>query len=231
MGWRNAITFPIFVHYYKCIPIEKMPIRILLYEDNTALRESIAALLSGFDAYQLVGAFGDCLSIETEVRQLQPDVILMDIDLPERDGIEGTLLAKRVYPMTEVLMLTVFDDQDKVFQALAAGATGYLLKKTPPIKILEAIEDIYNGGAPMSPSIARKVLSIFPHSPAASNELDRLTAREAGILQSLAEGNSYKMAADQLGISIDTVRTHVKRIYEKLHIHSVAEAVAKYYKR
>lgn len=204
-----------------------MPIRIALYEDNTALRDSIALLLTGFETYQLVGAFGDCLHIEAEVRRLQPDVILMDIDLPGRTGIEGTVLAKRAHPMVEVLMLTVFDDNDKIFDALSAGATGYLLKKTPPVKILEAIQDIYNGGAPMTSSVARKVLDLFPRAPAQSTELDRLTAREQEVLRSLATGNSYKMVADALQISIDTVRTHIKRIYEKLHVHSVAEAIAK----
>lgn len=204
-----------------------MPIRVAIYEDNKALRDSFALLLAGFNTYQLVGAFGDCLNIEAEVRQLLPDVILMDIDMPGRTGIEGALLAKRARPMTEVLMLTVFDDNDRIFDALSAGASGYLLKKTPPVKILEAIEDIYNGGAPMSSSVARKVLSIFPRTPALNAELDKLTAREQAVLQSLATGNSYKMVADALDISIDTVRTHIKRIYEKLHVHSVAEAIAK----
>ncbi len=204
-----------------------MPIRILLYEDNAALRDSLRILLSGLDQFDLVGAFGDCLNIENEVRRFEPDVILMDIDMPGRNGIEGAFLAKKVNPSAEVLMLTVFDDNDKVFQAVCAGASGYLLKKTPPVKILEAIEDIYNGGAPMTPSIARKVLELFPRQPAVNTELDKLTPREQGVLRSLAAGNSYKMVADDLDISIDTVRTHIKRIYEKLHVHSVAEAIAK----
>lgn len=204
-----------------------MPIRILLYEDNAALRDSLRILLTGLDQFDLVGAFGDCLNIEDEVRRFEPDVVLMDIDMPGRSGIEGAFLAKKVNPSTEVLMLTVFDDNDKVFQAVCAGASGYLLKKTPPVKILEAIEDIYNGGAPMTPSIARKVLELFPRQPAVNTELDKLTPREQGVLRSLAAGNSYKMVADDLDISIDTVRTHIKRIYEKLHVHSVAEAIAK----
>ncbi len=204
-----------------------MPIRIAIYEDNAALRDSLSVLLSGIEQFALVGAFGDCQNIEKEVPQLDPDVILMDIDMPGRSGIEGTFLAKKANPATEVLMLTVFDDNDKVFQAICAGASGYLLKKTPPSKILEAIEDIYNGGAPMTPSIARKVLELFPRSPAVNTELDKLSPREQQVLQSLAKGNSYKMVADELAISIETVRTHIKRIYEKLHVHSVAEAIAK----
>lgn len=204
-----------------------MPIRILIYEDNAALRDSLRILLTGLDQFDLAGAFGDCLNIEDEVRRLEPDVILMDIDMPGRSGIEGAYLAKQVCPTTEVLMLTVFDDNDKVFQAVCAGASGYLLKKTPPSKILEAIEDIYNGGAPMTPVIARKVLELFPRTPAVNTELDKLTPREQAVLRSLSSGNSYKMVADELGISIETVRTHIKRIYEKLHVHSVAEAIAK----
>jgi DNA-binding NarL/FixJ family response regulator len=208
-----------------------MPIRIIIYEDNAALRDSLRILLAGLDQFDLVGAFGDCLNIEEEVRRLDPDVILMDIDMPGRSGIEGAYLAKQVNPATEVLMLTVFDDNDKVFQAICAGASGYLLKKTPPSKILEAIEDIYNGGAPMTPSIARKVLELFPRTPAVNTELDKLTPREQGVLRCLSTGNSYKMVADDLNISIETVRTHIKRIYEKLHVHSVAEAIAKAFLR
>jgi DNA-binding NarL/FixJ family response regulator len=204
-----------------------MPIRVILYEDNAPLRDSMRILFSGLDQFDLVGSYGDCMNIEEEVRRLEPDVILMDIDMPMRTGIEGAFLAKQANPAVEVLMLTVFDDNDKVFQAICAGASGYLLKKTPPVRILEAIEDIYNGGAPMTPSIARKVLELFPRQPAANAELDKLTPRELSVLQSLAKGNSYKMVADELGISIETVRTHIKRIYEKLHVHSVAEAIAK----
>lgn len=208
-----------------------MPIRVVLYEDNTPLRESMRILFFGLDQFELVGSFGDCLNIEEEVVQLNPDVILMDIDLPERSGIEGAYLARRANPSVEVLMLTVFDDNDKVFQAVCAGASGYLLKKTPPVRILEAIEDIYNGGAPMTPLIARKVLELFPRQPAANTELDKLTPRELSVLKSLSRGNSYKMVAGELVISIETVRTHIKRIYEKLHVHSVAEAIAKAFLR
>lgn len=204
-----------------------MSIRIVLYEDNTALREALEVLIKGIHNYKLVGAHGDCLQIEHHLKAQEADVILMDIDLPGRSGIEAAHIVQKLSPATEVLMLTVFDEDDKVFQAICAGASGYLLKKTPPSRILEAIEEVYNGGAPMTPAIARKVLNLFPKTPAINAELDRLTPREQEVLHNLAKGNSYKMVAAELDISIDTVRTYIKRIYEKLHVHSVAEAIHK----
>ena len=204
-----------------------MLIRVAIYEDNSALREALEILIKGISAFQLVGSYGDCLHIEQNLKEQEADVVLMDIDLPGRSGIEGAYLIKRDAPSVEVLMLTVFDEDDKVFQAVCAGASGYLLKKTPPSKILEAIEEVYNGGAPMSPVIARKVLQLFPKAPAVNTELDKLTQRERDVLTSLSKGNSYKMVAAELEISIDTVRTYIKRIYEKLHVHSVAEAIHK----
>ncbi|MDX2072705.1 MAG: response regulator transcription factor [Haliscomenobacter sp.] len=204
-----------------------MPITVAIYEDNSALREALIILIKGLESFTLVGAHGDCNEIEAQLHFTQPDVILMDIDLPGRSGIEGAYIVKQISPSTEVLMLTVFDEDEKVFNALCAGASGYLLKKTPPSKILEAIEEVYSGGAPMSPVIARKVLQLFPKKPAVNLELDKLTSREQEVLTSLAKGNSYKMVATELNISIDTVRTHIKRIYEKMHVHSVAEAINK----
>lgn len=204
-----------------------MTIKVAIYEDNTALRESLVMLLSGLEDYAVVGAFGNCLNAAQDTLQLQPDVVLMDIDLPGRSGIEGVLTIKNARPATEVLMLTIFDDDDRVFQALCAGAGGYLLKRTPPVKILEAIREVCDGGAPMTPVIARKVLALFPRKPAANQEMDKLSPREQEVLQSLSEGNSHKMVANTLHISIDTVRSHVKKIYEKLHVHSVSEAIAK----
>ncbi|MEZ5040134.1 MAG: response regulator transcription factor [Saprospiraceae bacterium] len=204
-----------------------MSIKVALYEDNTALREALEILIKGMSTYELVGAYGDCLEIEQHLKTQEADVILMDIDLPGRSGIEAAHIIQKLSPATEVLMLTVFDEDDKVFQAICAGASGYLLKKTPPARILEAIEEVYSGGAPMTPIIARKVLKLFPKTPAFNAELDKLTPREQEVLQNLAKGNSYKMVAAELEISIDTVRTYIKRIYEKLHVHSVAEAIHK----
>ncbi len=208
-----------------------MPIRLAIYEDNNQLRAALEALFSGIPSIKLIGAYPNCLEIESNFKCQDIDVVLMDIDLPERSGIEGTYLVKKISPNTEILMLTVFEDNDGIFKALCAGATGYLLKKEPPQKIVEAIEEVYNGGAPMSSSIARKMLQLFPKQPTQNAELNKLTARELQVIQSLSQGNSYKMVAAELNIGIETVRSHIKRIYEKLHVHSVAEALAKAFLR
>jgi DNA-binding NarL/FixJ family response regulator len=207
-----------------------MAIRISIYEDNQPLRDSLALLVETTDNYELAGAYADCLHLDQQMTTHRPDVVLMDIDLPGVSGIEATLHLHRHYPDTDVLILTVFDDNDNVFDAIKAGATGYLLKKTAPVRILEAIRDVYEGGAPMSPGIARRVMQSM-HRPTAPTALDQLTPREADVLRLLAAGNSYKMVAAEAGISIDTVRTHVRRIYEKLHVHSVTEAIARYLTR
>jgi DNA-binding NarL/FixJ family response regulator len=207
-----------------------MAIRICIYEDNQPLREAFSLLVQTTDNFELAGAFGDCLNLSQQIANLRPDVVLMDIDLPGITGIEATRQLHKQFPETEVLMLTVFDDSDQVFEAIKAGATGYLLKKTPPVRVLEAIREVYEGGAPMSPAIARRVMQSL-HKSIVPNDLDQLTPREATILALLSAGNSYKMVAVEASISIDTVRTHVRRIYEKLHVHSVTEAVAKYLTR
>ena len=205
-----------------------MAIRVAIYEDNQPLREALSALITDEDDYTLVGAFGDCLHANDQTYRLQPDVILMDIDLPGRDGIQAVTGLHREFPNVDILMLTVFDDDDRVFRALCAGASGYLLKQTTPDQILEAIQSVYAGGAPMTPSIARKVIQTFPTRIGHSADLEQLTSRESQVLQYLAKGLSYKLVAAELTISVETVRTHIKRIYEKLHVHSVTEAIAKY---
>lgn len=205
-----------------------MAIRVAIYEDNRPLREALSVLIADTDNLTLVGAYGDCLQANDNTYRHQPDVVLMDIDMPGRNGIQAVQSIRREFPNVEVLMLTVFDDDERVFRALCAGASGYLLKQTPPDEIIEAIEQVYAGGAPMTPSIARKVIQTFPGKANAAAELDQLTSREGQVLHYLAQGYSYKMVADELGISIETVRTHIKRIYEKLHVHSVTEAVSKY---
>jgi len=207
-----------------------MAVRICIYEDNQSLRDALSLLVQTTPDFELAGSFGDCRSLEQQMTALSPHVVLMDIDLPGISGIEATLRLRRKFPQTDVLILTVFDDDDQVFEAIRAGATGYLLKKTPPVRILSAIQEVYEGGAPMSPGIARRVMQSL-HRSTNPNDLDQLTPREATILSLLASGKSYKMVAAEAGISIDTARTHIKRIYEKLHVHSVTEAIAKFLTR
>jgi DNA-binding NarL/FixJ family response regulator len=204
-----------------------MPIRVVIYEDNVFLRNSTADLIRSSGRLELMGAFENCDHVEEEMMELQPDVVLMDIEMAGTDGLEGLQIIHRHFPDIHVMMLTVFDDSDRVFQAICSGASGYLLKKTPPEKIIEAIEDVIQGGAPMTSVIARKVLQLFSKSPAKSDELNKLTVREQEVLQLLVNGNSYKMIASEMNITIETVRTYIKHIYEKLQVHSATEAIAK----
>ena len=202
-------------------------IRVLIYEDNVTLRGALDVLIGGTEGFTVVGAFGDTLDVENQAELLCPDVILMDINMPGQSGIQAVQKLQNRFATIEVLMLTVFDDDESVFDALRGGATGYLLKKTPPAEILTAIQQVYEGGSPMSPAIARRVLlSLQPEKE--TPEMARLTLRERQILDLLAQGLSYKLVANEAGISLETVRTHIKRIYEKLHAHSVTEALSRY---
>lgn len=205
-------------------------IRIVLYEDNPQLREGLSLLLNGSDGFEVIGAFKNCNNVREETIALAPDVVLMDIDMPGTNGIEGLKLIRQQNNTTKVLMLTVFDDNKNVFEAIKNGANGYLLKKTPPAKLLEYIQEAHTGGAPMSSSIATQVLKMFSqlHNQAGSDY--HLSEREKQVLQLLVNGYSYKMIAAEIFISIDTVRSHIKKIYEKLHVNSKSEAVAKAFK-
>lgn len=202
-----------------------MAIRVLVYEDNEQLRESITSLLQLGNGVDLQGAFADATNVLNEVRNFNPDVVLMDIDMPLITGIEAVRQLRSAGRTIPVIMLTVFDDSEHVFQAIKAGASGYLLKKHISSRIFQAIDEALNDGAPMSPGIARTVLSSM-YQPAVANPY-QLTSREQEILGSLSKGNSYKLIAAELSISLDTVRTHIKRVYEKLHVHSQTEAVSK----
>ncbi|OOQ59543.1 response regulator [Mucilaginibacter pedocola] len=201
-------------------------IRVLLYEDNSQLRDGISILLNGTEGFEFVGSFPDCSDIVAQCQSLQPDVILMDINMPNVDGLEGLKRIRKVNSDVKILMLTVFDDNQNVFEAIKNGANGYLLKKTPPAKLLEYIQDAQTGGAPMTSSIAAQVLKMFSGH---SNPVEQfnLSERESTVLGLLVNGHSYKMIAADLFISIDTVRSHIKKIYEKLHVNSKSEAVAK----
>lgn len=200
---------------------------VVIYEDNIFLRDSIAELISGSARFELLGAFENCNHISIDMQTLRPEVVLMDIEMAGTDGLQGLRLIRKLSSDIHVIMLTVFDDNDRVFEAICSGASGYLIKNTSPEKILEAIDDVLNGGAPMTSSVARKVLQLFPKAPSPSDEVNKLTARELQVLQLLVNGNSYKMIAAECTISIETVRTYIKRIYEKLQVHSATEAIAK----
>ena len=203
-----------------------MATSILVYEDNDLLRESIGSMITLNNQFSVNGSFGNVLKVEEQIKLLQPDAILMDIDMPGRSGIDAVSKIRSNGYDTPILMLTVFDDNQHVFDAICAGASGYLLKKHLSAKLYDSIEELLSGGAPMSPSIARMVISSMHKKTVQVNPYG-LTARETDVLTSLSKGNSYKLIASEYGISIDTVRTHIKNVYEKLQVHSQAEAVAK----
>jgi len=205
-----------------------MPVKIVIYEDNANLRESLNSLLSLTDAYDVAASFPDCSDIVNQVRSIKPGVLLMDIDMPGINGIEAVKKVREFDKEVQIIMLTVFDDNTHVFEAIYAGANGYLLKKYVSDRLLSAISEVLEGGAPMSPSIARMIIGNLqqPVQQVPENNY-QLTAREKETLQLLSQGNSFKMIAAELGISIDTVRTHIKRIYDKLHVRSQIEAVSK----
>jgi DNA-binding NarL/FixJ family response regulator len=203
------------------------PVEILIYDDNRDLRQGLERLIESTRDFKLAGSFADCLSVEAQVKKLQPQVILMDIDMPGMNGIQAVKLIRYFDVDVHILMLTIFDTNEKVFEALCAGASGYLLKKTPPSKVIDAIQDVCNGGAPMSMEIAKKVLGHFSKQPIKSEQVYNLSAREKEILFCLTQGYSYKMIAEQLQLSIDTIRFYIKQIYLKMQVNSAPEAVAK----
>ena len=201
-----------------------MSLSVLIFEDNPLLRESISSLIALKDDLHLAGAFENVLTARERVTEHKPDLILMDIDMPGMSGIEAVKQIRSFNPTVPIIMLTVFDDNLHVLEAIRAGASGYLLKKYLSTKLFDSIDEVLSGGAPMSPSIARMVITSMQKS--ISNPY-QLTQREKEILTLLSQGNSYKIIAAQSDISLDTVRTHIKKIYEKLHVHSQTEAVSK----
>jgi DNA-binding NarL/FixJ family response regulator len=202
-------------------------IKLLLYEDNAQLREGLTMLIDGSEGFNVLAAFRNCSNVVHEVSTYQPDVILMDIDMPGVNGLEGLKLIKEIDPEVKVLMLTVFDDHQNIFQALQNGANGYILKKTPPARLLEYIQEAATGGAPMTASVAAQVLKMFSQLNLPPDKSYNLSEREKEVLQLLVNGYSYKMIAAEMFIAMDTVRSHIKKIYEKLHVNSKSEAVAK----
>jgi DNA-binding NarL/FixJ family response regulator len=202
-----------------------MTIRVAIVEDNDDFREGLFHLLQGTEGFRCVGSYD---SVEDAMKKLtKADVVLMDIGLPGKSGIEGARAVKQRYPETQVIMLTVFDDDKNIFNAIVAGANGYILKKTSPAKLLLAIEDAAAGGMPMTPMVARQVVEMFKKRIPPEKEDHSLTPRESEILGLLVDGMNYNMVAEKLFISLDTVRNHIRHIYEKLHVHSKSQAVAK----
>jgi DNA-binding NarL/FixJ family response regulator len=200
-------------------------IRVAIVEDNRDLRESLSQLLQNTPGLSCVGSFSACEQFLEELDVLDPNVVLMDIGLPGMSGIEGVYQVKSSRPDVEVLMLTVFEDDKKIFDSICAGASGYLLKLTSPARIIEAIQEIHEGGAPMTAKVARRLLTSFSgDAPTRSLEV-MLTEREKQILAGLVNGLSYKMIAHERSISIDTVRSHIRHIYDKLHVNSRTQAI------
>lgn len=202
-------------------------IRVLLFEDNRDYAESFTEMISDAPDMELAGVFGNSKNAAAKVALLRPDIILMDIDMPVQNGLSGLREIRLSYPEIPVLMQTVFEDNERIFQAICGGATGYILKKTGPEKILDYIREAVNGGAPMTPSVARQVLKLFSLPYQGKDEMLSLTSREHDVLSLLVRGFSYKMIAAELKVSIETIRSHIKNIYQKLHVSSKSEAVAK----
>lgn len=203
-------------------------IKVAIFEDNKHLRESLYYLISGTEGFICCGNFPDCNDLVFQLKKDLPDVVLMDIEMPGISGIEGVKLIKQHFPNVQVLMQTVFHDDENIFNAICAGASGYILKSTSPAQYIESIKDVFNGGSPMTGSIARRVLELFQKNilPASKNDY-QLTPKEKEILQQMVQGKSFKMVADALNISYETVRSHMKNIYSKLHVNSNTEAVSK----
>ncbi|MFN0111061.1 MAG: response regulator [Blastocatellia bacterium] len=203
-------------------------IHVAIVEDDRSLREGLGLLISATPGYNCPTTYN---SVEEALRTINkdnvPDILLLDIHLPGMLGSDGVKLFREQFPTMQVLMLTVYAEQDKIFESICNGACGYLLKKTPPAKLLEAIREAHEGGAPMSPEIARKVITLFQNTRHPEKPDEQLTPQEVKLLQLLADGHSYQSAAGQLAISINTVRNYIRSIYDKLHVHSKNEAVGK----
>jgi DNA-binding NarL/FixJ family response regulator len=202
-------------------------LRVTIVEDDATTREALGVLIDGTPGFRCVGRYGSVGDLLHHRDARVPDVILLDIHLPGISGAEGVRLLRDRWQSTEVLMLTVYSGEDKVFESICNGAVGYLLKKTPAARLLEAIREAATGGAPMSPEIARKVVTLFRKTPPAERPTETLTPQELRLLQVLADGHRYQAAAEHLGISVNTVRSYVRNIYDKLHVHSKSEAVSK----
>lgn len=211
-----------------------MAIRVTIFDDNKRLLDSLSVLIDGSPGFQIANTYIDCSDLENKILKSQPDVILMDIEMPGISGIEAVKKVKQNFPKINVMMQTAFENDENVFEAICAGASGYILKGTPPSRILECIVEVYQGGSPMSPSVARKVLGFLQQTKTVTVDVLQhnaddfnLTPREKEVLACLVKGMSYKMIGEACQITYETVRSHMKNIYDKLHVVSMTEAVAK----
>jgi DNA-binding NarL/FixJ family response regulator len=205
----------------------KLPIKVAIVEDQRNIRECLSFLVSGTDGLTCTGSYRTMEEAIDKVGYALPDVLLSDIGLPGMDGIKGVRILKERHPGLLILMITVYDDDERIFDAICAGASGYLLKKTPPAKLIESIKEAFEGGAPMTPEIARRVMEMFRHDRPTEREEYNLTPHETRLLKLFVQGHNYKTAAVELGVSINTINFHVRNIYSKLQVHSRSEAVAK----
>ena len=206
-------------------------ISVSIVDDEPGLRESIATFVDGSPGFRCVSAYESAEAALQRLPADRPDVVLMDINMPGMNGIECVQRLKTTMPAVQIVMLTVYEDTDQIFKALAAGASGYLLKRLTPCRLLEAIREVHTGGSPMSSSIARKVVVSFQKAGPAVDQGALLSPREQAVLDCVAKGLAYKQIAEEMGISVTTIRTYLRRIYEKLHVQSRSEAVAKYLRR
>ena len=206
--------------------LDDMATSLVIYEDNARLRQSLELLFADGSGFHVVAAFPDCTQVRKQMDQLMPQLVIMDIDMPGMSGIEGVKAIKEQFPDIKVVMYTVFDDDNRIFDCICAGADGYLLKNTSPQKLIQSLQELVEGGAPMSPFVAQKVFAFFRGNKKASEQFN-LTPREKEILELLVRGNSYKMIADKSHVSVDTVKKHLQNIYHKLHVNCGTEAVAK----
>jgi DNA-binding NarL/FixJ family response regulator len=202
-------------------------VRVSLIEDRREIREGLAALIAGTEGFECAGTYRSMEEALPAVAARVPDVVLLDVGLPGMSGIDGIRILRERHAGLAILMLTVYDDDDRIFDALCAGANGYLLKNTPPVRLLESLQEAARGGAPMSPEVARRVVALFREFRPPSRADYDLTPHEARLLGMLVEGHNYKTAAAELGVSVNTVSYHVRHVYEKLQVHSRTEAVAK----
>lgn len=203
-----------------------MPHKLIIFEDNARLRQSLELLLNDEKTFRVMASYPDCRNAIEAIEETAAELIVMDIDMPGMNGVEGVKMIKSTYPDVKVVMHTVFDDDTRIFDSICAGADGYLLKNTSPLQLIRSLEEVMEGGAPMSPFVAQKVFQHFRTQPILNDDFN-LTPREKEVLELLVKGNSYKMIANTCSVSIDTVKRHLQNIYHKLHVNCGTEAVAK----